>query len=270
MKEGLYWLAQFTPELLWLEGFLLGTGLALYFGFWVFQKRPFGVVRPAGALAPLKTSLDHLLVQTQTLRLQLFGLEQSHPGPPLVTSPVQVESPPLGSPSLPSSAPPPAEWEARIAALEKELAEKQKTLEQEEAARTQAPVSVENTAAREADLALVSQLQARNQELENRLNEYSVLEEDLANLKRLQQENAQLKKVLEKSEKTADKAPPPPISLVSSLSETPATKEMTPQPSPPEGLQGSPAQQSALPIRPASPEEENLVAEFEKMLKKEP
>jgi hypothetical protein len=53
----------------------------------------------------------------------------------------------------------------------------------------------------------VSALQQKIKELEGRLSEYSVIEDDLANLKRLQQENTQLKSTLA-SKGIAEPAPP--------------------------------------------------------------
>lgn len=84
----------------------------------------------------------------------------------------------------------------------------------------------------------VQKLQEKCQSLEARLAEYSVIEDDLANLKRLQQENAQLKSQLANgSGATATPAAPAPTPAPA------AAAPSTPEPAPaPEPVAAAPAQ----------------------------
>jgi len=100
--------------------------------------------------------------------------------------------------------------------------------------------------------ALVDELTKERDELKGRLQEYEIIEDDLANLKKLQQENEELKKQLAGkggSPPTASAPPPPP-------------------PPPPKVEEAKPAAPAAAPAEISGEEKsaEDLLSEFEKML----
>jgi uncharacterized coiled-coil protein SlyX len=84
--------------------------------------------------------------------------------------------------------------------------------------------------------ATISKLQQKIQDLESRLAEYNVIEDDLANLKRLQQENAQLKAQLSGKEgstpaaSATTRAAPSPAETPAA--EAPAPAKSAPAPTP--------------------------------------
>jgi TolA-binding protein len=140
--------------------------------------------------------------------------------------------------------------------------------------------------------ALLAELKKKIKDLEDRLAEYSVIEDDLANLKRLQQENAQLKASLAGGGGAAAVAgaasPAPATAAAPSTPEPPITPDpladiqLAPtsteaQASDPfaaaEPPVASPTAEAAAPETPAAPpstggekSEADLVAEFEKLL----
>ncbi|MBF0360030.1 MAG: hypothetical protein HQK49_03425 [Oligoflexia bacterium] len=141
---------------------------------------------------------------------------------------------------------------AKISELEAEIARLQSELKDAKAAA--ASGSGDSNA-------LVDELTKERDELKSRLQEYEIIEDDLANLKKLQQENEELKKQLAEKGGEAPKqsAPPPP----------------PPPPPPPKAAApaAAPAAAAAAPeiaAAPAAPGEEksaeDLLSEFEKML----
>ncbi len=87
----------------------------------------------------------------------------------------------------------------------------------------------------------LDELKKKNSELEASLEEYSVISEDLANLRRLQQENDQLKKTIE--EMKAGGAPAP-----EAVAE--AAPEPTPEPTPEPEAAPEPAAEAEIPAQP--------------------
>ncbi len=87
----------------------------------------------------------------------------------------------------------------------------------------------------EGDGEAVAALEAEKAELQNRLKEYEIIEEDLANLRRLQQENEQLKETINQLQ--AGGAPAPEATPAPVAEEAPAP---TPAPEPSEDLTSAP------------------------------
>lgn len=295
LQSIVYVLSRFTPEALFFESLGILALLAGYTAFWINKKRKFGVIKQDVPAPLVKTYLNELIVDAENMRVQLFGL-LSKAGMPAGTG-VAIAGDPNAA--------------ARIAALEAKLAEQSRAIdgfasekskiEQElNAARSQAG----STAGAESAVA-VAQLQEKVQSLEGRLAEYSVIEDDLANLKRLQQENQQLKAQIGGGAAVATAAAtgavaaaaptpvPTPAPVVAAPAPTPAPVAAAPTPAAPaatgdaifEGLVDSvekslekpatptPVAAAPTPAAPAAPaqaaasqSDADLVAEFEKML----
>ncbi len=124
--------------------------------------------------------------------------------------------------------------------------------------------------------AKLTEVTKERDELKERLMEYEIIEEDLANLKRLQQENEQLKKSLAAAGAPAPApTPEPEPQPVQAAPEPEVEKEPAPEPEPEVEAQSEPEPE---PVEAAAEEEdvpanegeqksaEELLSEFEKML----
>lgn len=197
--------SRFTTEALLFEGLLIFSLLAVYCAFFVLRKRRFGSIEgqiPAGVV---KAYLNELIIDAEQLRAQLFGLLSSAGIPaheiPHRMNELQQQS--TGAAFLQAGNP------AGTSALEAKVAEQAKQIETfiAEKAKIEAElteVKSKGATAPSGDAPGEKKLQEKIGLLEGKLAEYSVIEDDLANLKRLQQENAQLKAAL------GNKAPPSP------------------------------------------------------------
>ena len=126
-----------------------------------------------------------------------------------------------------------------------------------------------------ADPVALAAVTKERDELKDKLQEYSIIEDDLANLKRLQQENEQLKKSLEASGGTVPEAAAPvtepiPAEPAAAPVEEPAAAAPAEEPIPAEEpAAAAPAEEPAA-AAPEAPTEdkspEDLLSEFEKML----
>lgn len=248
MNSWVYLYSQFTQEALLFQ--LLGICIltASYCAFWVLKKRRFGSVDQTVPAGIVRDHLHHLMSEARVLRTQLFGLlnEAGAPAPAGATAGVAAQVDPAtlqaaltaiaagggaatvgaavaGDPALTGKY---SELEKKLAdqmkAFETLLGEKSK-IEQELAAARAAGGGAGATSGDSADL------MKKIKDLEGRLAEYSIIEDDLANLKRLQQENAKLKSMLGEAAPTsgataaaepavaapapapADEVPPPPV-----------------------------------------------------------
>lgn len=205
MDSWIYLFSQFSKEALLFQGLLISILCVLYSGFWILNKRRFGSVKDAVPSGVVKTYLNELIVDAERAKAQLFGMlgneglapvqfqsqpmPQSHASAPAegATAQIQVSS----DPALAQT----------IAALEAKLAQQNQVISQFTTEKSTLVKEIEALKAAKAAAPAASggnaDQQARIKELEDRLNEYSVIEDDLANLKRLQQENARLKAALE-------------------------------------------------------------------------
>jgi hypothetical protein len=216
MSSFLYLYSKFTEEFLLLSAAVLFGLLAVYCYQWVIKKRRLGAARSEIPATVVKVYLNQLINEAQFVRTQLFGLMN---GSPLATDPMSLLRAPALSPAPVSSAaapgaigdllPPPgsavpSDLEERLKALQKQLSEKESIVVNINVEKTKLLEEIENL--RQNQKAMQSagssgagseELARRVKDLEARLEEYSLFEDDLANLKRLQQENQQLRKKLD-------------------------------------------------------------------------
>lgn len=199
MASWVYVFSRFTQEALLFEALAIGLICAAYAAFWVLRKRKLGVLRNMNAEAPagvVKAVLSELIFDAEQLHAQLFGLVAGHEhGGAGAYRSSTMFAPMTGAPS-PSAA---------ALAADPELAQKMMALEAKMIEQVKATEAISTDKARlEKELAAFkagnpaaaggdAKVQEKMQQLEAKLAEYSVIEDDLANLKRLQQENAQLK-----------------------------------------------------------------------------
>ncbi len=213
MTSWVYVFSKFTPEALLFEALTICLICACYAAYWILRKRKLGAVEEMLPSSVVQIYLNELIGDAEQMRAQLFGLlsgagiqMSQHPGIPqqfIGAIPGQLHGNGATPAAAPSSDPAVAQkmmsLEAQMASqtkaiesimleksrLEKELAEAKLSGAAGPAAPGKAGASGNN-----------AELEEKVKDLEARLNEYSVIEDDLANLKRLQQENAQLKSTL--------------------------------------------------------------------------
>jgi len=226
MQTILHYLDNFTPEVLIIELAVLALVIVTFLALWLYNKKKFNNLSHQVPANVVKDYLDSIIQNSNSLKSSLFrggGLDLGD----AAGIPSVVPTAGLGSDGGVSQ----AELNQKIAeinALRAELEEKNKTikdLEDKLANAGSAPaaggdIDVSQYEAKIAELeaaleaaknaapaegggggneeleAKVSALETENQELKDRLAEYEIIEDDLANLKRLQQENEQLKKSL--------------------------------------------------------------------------
>jgi hypothetical protein len=220
--------SRFTSEALLFEALIIFTLLAIYSGFFVLRKRRFGSIQTQIPAGVVKAYLNELIVDAEALRAQLFGLLSSAgvPAHEITQKMSELQSTsgaaffqatpqPAGS----SASSTPAASSAAIQAMEAKITEQAKQIENYLAEKTRvekelSEVRAQGAATPTGDTQGVNKLQEKIGLLEGKLAEYSVIEDDLANLKRLQQENAQLKTALG-NKGAVTEAPAEPVAAAS-------------------------------------------------------
>ena len=219
-------LTHFSEEILGILLALLVALLTLLMAFWVYHRRRSQKLTHQIPASVVKNYLDSIITNSKALKSSLFleGSGESVFGDPLssqahreaIPSVVSTGQLPEGNvrPAPASSQEEMAEKEAEIASLRLQVGEKNKMVDElEKVVATSGQkgghdLERENVALKDEVEKLKSELsqsaptpdqdllKERNQ-LKDRLAEYQVIEEDLANLKRFQEENKELKQTIE-------------------------------------------------------------------------
>jgi prefoldin subunit 5 len=232
--------AQFSDETLIITLSILILVLVILVLYWHYNKKKFHQLSHQIPASVLKTYLDSIIQNSTSLKSSLFrggGLEIGE-GIPSV---VPVGDLPIGNVSVGDGSEELNQKNAEISSLTQRLADKDRQISElddklreaqaaslnagggssEEVAILQAEIEklrAELEAAKNAapatggDDAMAAQLAdvtKERDELKERLMEYEIIEEDLANLKRLQQENDQLKKTIADLQAGGGAAPAP-------------------------------------------------------------
>ena len=292
MDSILHLLSQFTPEALLLEGALFLLLLAGYAAFWLLSKRRLGVIQTAVPSGVIKIYLNELIEDAERLRAQLFGilraagvnLSDEEMKAALSTGLLRTSGTVGGALNIPIAGQANPALAGQMGAIEQQMNAQARALETlglEKSRLEQELLTLKASGGGAGgggdNSALIAELQKKIKELEDRLAEYSVIEDDLANLKRLQQENAQLKAALAAGGGAVAAGAAKPAAPAEAAPITPdplADIQLAPEPVEPPAP-ASPAVEAA----PAAPEpatpppstgtektEADLVAEFEKLL----
>jgi hypothetical protein len=197
MNSLVYFYSKFTEEFLLLGAAGIFALLSAYCYHWVIQKRRLGIAHSQIPSAVVKSYLNQLINEAEFVRKQLFGMNNDGStampigfgAAPSVTVAADASKTAISPDLL-----------ARLGSLESQLKEKESLVVNINVEKAKLLEEIEILRANSGGTAYVEQNQKqltdKIKNLEARLEEYALFEEDLANLKRLQQENASLKKRL--------------------------------------------------------------------------
>jgi hypothetical protein len=213
----IYLFSKFTHEAMLFQALAICLGIFGYAIFYLIQKRKYGVAGKEIESSIVKIYLAQLVADAEEMRTQLFGLLGKGEATGKLLAGLQLQADRLGHPSAEGS----AGAGATVAGSplvstqvvqDPKLQEKLKELEKKLAEQAGALDSVLNEKMKlEEELAGAKDeakggtpggpdksgpLQERVKQLESQLAEYAIIEDDLANLKRLQKENKTLKQQL--------------------------------------------------------------------------
>jgi len=218
-------LTKFTDETLTISIGLMGLLFVILAAYWVYYRRKFNELKHQIPAQVVKNYLDSIIQNSSALKSSLFrgggldvedGIPSVVPAADLGSTPVQVSG---------ASGEELNQKNAEIASLRATIGDKDKTLSELEKKLAEASSGApapDNSAEIDGLKSKISELEAalaaaapaggggdeevakqltevtqERDQLKEKLQEYEIIEEDLANLKRLQQENEQLKKALE-------------------------------------------------------------------------
>jgi len=210
MNSFIHLYSKFTEELLLLGAAALFSLLAIYCYEWVIKKRRLGAARNQVPAAMVKVYLNQLIDEAQFVRTQLFGLMNGGSAEGLTLRPsISTKEHEEGHESpaaqlMQAASALGGDLDERLKALQSQLTEKESIVVNINIEKTKLLEEIENLRQNQKAMQSAStgggnsdELARKVKELEARLEEYSLFEDDLANLKRLQQENLQLRKKLE-------------------------------------------------------------------------
>ena len=198
MSTWVYFLSKFTAEALLFETLVIFGLIASYAAFYVLRKRKFGSADDLVPAGVVKTYLNELIVDAEQMRAQLFGL-LSAAG--IQLSPEHKSALGTHSAHLVGHLVSDPALMQKIIILEAKMQEQSAAMDTmvTEKSRIESELYVAKSAKGQGGAESAgdnAELLRKIDALESKLAEYSVIEDDLANLKRLQQENAQLKSAL--------------------------------------------------------------------------
>ncbi len=185
MKPWIYLFSKFTPEALLFEGLMIGLICTLYAAYWILRKRKYGLFGPDAPQNTIRNVLNELIIDAEQLRAQLFGLLASRDFSAMTATHLRGAG--GGGSYDPGMA-------AQLAALEAKVQEQSNTMDDVRVEKARLEDQLRDAlASGSSGNADTDDLRRRIKKLEDQLAEYAAIEDDLANLKRLIQENAELK-----------------------------------------------------------------------------
>jgi DNA repair exonuclease SbcCD ATPase subunit len=234
-------LTKFTDETITVFSMLLLVTMAGIIAYWFYNRKKFHQLTHEIPASVVKNYLDSIIQNSTALKSSLFrggGLDMGNGIPSVVAV---GDLPPSMNIGVGSASEEVNQKNAEIASLTlklndrtKQISDLEKSPEAELLKKDLAALQAQLAEARAAsggdpnlkqDLSLVTN--ERN-DLRERLKEYEIIEEDLANLKRLQQENDQLKAELAALRRGAPQAKIPeavPVPVAVAAAPTPVIEE---------------------------------------------
>ena len=219
MESLVYLLSHFSSEALSLELLFIGIVSVALFGMALHNRKKYATVKGEISLGSVKNYIENEMNNTQALRSSLFGENvefemTSTPGassPSPTLQPSSAASPVLAAGGAASQDP---KLTAELNSLRDQLnvqiqqvTNLNSSLESERKEKSLLRSEMEKLkaagGAATGESSDNSDLLKKIKELEGRLKEYEIIEDDLADLKRLQQENMRLKASLDELKKTS-------------------------------------------------------------------
>ncbi len=222
MESWIHLFSNFTSEALLFEALFICLLLAGYAAFWVLRKRRFGSLQQQVPSNVVKVYLAQLINEARLVRSQLFGLlDEAGAMPEGMQLQMIQATAPATSTTVPAANLSDEEMKAvaekiandpalqaklvelqkklndQIQSTEKVVTEKKQVQDELEKLKAAGGALAKGASGDGADTNELAELRKKIKLLEDRLTEYSVIEDDLANLKRLQQENTELKAKLQ-------------------------------------------------------------------------
>lgn len=207
MNPWIYFFSKFSDELILLEAFVLFILSAIYAAYWVMRRSKLNQEHLIPA-SRVQEFLDQIIDDATEIEEELFGKGKDRSAlKKRISDSLQASAARAAEPAITALAPETVDAQAgeRIRELEQLILEKERALsealnEKQSVEKKLAEASSQPKADSTAPAAAAAAPATNNDELhkkiknlEDRLAEYSVIEDDLANLKRLQQENQKLK-----------------------------------------------------------------------------
>lgn len=197
--SAVYLLEKFSKEAIVIQLFLISLITMSYFGYLLIKKKKYGAAKNQIPDNVVRAYLVELISHAEGFKNQLFGTNFKIAAGPGMTMPTQVAAP-VAVAGDGTDAAAAAAALTQVAELQKQLTAS--NAKQEEFAKKIAQLSSEK-AALEAKAGQAGgssagggdskEAQDKIAKLEAKLSEYEVIEDDLANLKKYQQENKQLR-----------------------------------------------------------------------------
>jgi len=244
MSSWIYSFSQFTDPLLVFEGLTISFLIIGYAAYFILKRRKSGIIGKEIPGEVVQEYLNYVIDDADSVRNQLFGLDGNRISAGSRPQVQYIQEPAAIIPSENSAVPSVnaavveatakhivddaalAELQKRVSGLETENTDLKSQLEK---AKSATPAAAAGGGGADA---------AKVKELEERLAEYSIIEDDLANLKRLQQENDKLKKQLEAGGGA-------PAEEAAAPAEETAAVEEAPEKDEPPSLEAAPAETSS-------------------------
>ena len=267
------YLEKYSSQVLFIQiGFIVIIS-AVFIWLWFYNRKKYNHLKHQIPASVVKSYLDSIIQNSTALKSSLFRGGGLDVDPNSIPSVMPVSDLPAGAPAGVDAAEV-SSLRAQIAQLQSQLSEKQLVISDLEDAKTTLEGEVgakqerieeleallaqaqENTGSAgdgELEAKLASVTRERDQ-LKDTLTEYEVIEDDLANLKRLKQENEQLKKSLGQSGAAPISEAPAPEP--EPIAESAPIIESEPEPEPEPIAESAPIIES----EPESSEEETIGA----------
>lgn len=199
-------LDKFTPEILVILSGLLVITTTLFLWLWFANRRTYNLLRHQLPASVVKTYLDSVIQNSTSLKSALFrggGNDIAMPtSMPVIGGGESMAAAGPGDQGLRDQV---QRLQSELSSLQSQLATANNVKKDLEAALAAANARIKELEALLAKAgsgdngAMASEMQKiskERDELREKLKEYEIIEDDLANLKRLQQENQQLKRSL--------------------------------------------------------------------------
>lgn len=283
------YIEKYSSQVLFIQiGFLLIIG-AIFVWVWYYNRKKYNHLKHQIPASVVKSYLDSIIQNSTALKSSLFRGGGLDVDPNNIPSVMPVSDLPSGA-SANIDTQELSALRAQVAQLQGQLEEKSSIVRDLENAKTSLEGEVKQKQARieelekllaeapkggagESDVKL-AEVAAERDRLKETLAQYEVIEDDLANLKRLKQENEQLRNALNNSGGSVDTATAEPV-VESTPEPEPEPEPVAEEPVEEEPVEEEPAEEE--PVAEASAEEgeakeveekspEDLLSEFEKML----